>query len=135
MPKHLEFDVSFYSFCRLTLQIYIPSLHLAIEYQGQTHYYTTSVYGSAAARQKSDNRKQEIAVNEGISLIQIPFWWDKSSQSLTATIRKYRPDLLQHLESKALPIPTQMATHLQRKYEYTPNIAQVYDEEIDPKGW
>lgn len=31
--------------------------------------------------------------SEGVTLIQVPYWWDKSVASLAATILKYRPDI------------------------------------------
>lgn len=34
-----------------------------------------------------------INVYEGITLIEVPYWWDKSISSLVATIYHYRPDL------------------------------------------
>jgi hypothetical protein len=136
--KSVEFDVSYNypSVITFTMQVYIPTLHLAFEYQGETHYYTTTVLGSAAQRQLSDSAKAKIAKNDGVTLIPIPFWWDKSPSSLAATIRMYRPDLLQEYP-QSKPIPSQMPTKLERKFEYQPNVSQEYSDNIaiNPTGW
>jgi hypothetical protein len=40
----------------------------------------------------------------GITLIEIPYWWDCKIESLAATIHKYKPDLIQQPKN-ATPIP------------------------------
>jgi hypothetical protein len=102
-----EFDVSFVtSFSLLILKIFLPHLSLAIEYQGVQHYIS-NLFGSYAIRQRRDQAKLKFASQLGITLISIPFWWDKSSESLASTIQYYRPDI--HLQEKVVPpIPTEM---------------------------
>ena len=39
----------------------------------------------------------------GITLIPIPFWWDKKISSLTATIHQYRPELVSDPKANAIP--------------------------------
>jgi hypothetical protein len=115
--------------------IFIPGLSIAFEYQGEPHYFSTSTYGSANQRQESDQVKAQIAKGMGITLIHIPFWWDKSSESLSATLRHYRPDLDIALRPGISPIPLKMPSKYERTYQYKPNIPQKYDEKIDPSGW
>jgi 2-keto-3-deoxy-6-phosphogluconate aldolase len=43
--------------------------------------------------QSHDVQKSELCKQAGITLIEIPYWWDLSMESLTATIRNQRPDL------------------------------------------
>ncbi len=40
----------------------------------------------------------------GITLIEVPFWWDQTYESIAATIHTIRPDLLEN--PVTLPIPT-----------------------------
>jgi hypothetical protein len=113
----------------------MPTLQLAFEYQGEVHYRSTSTYGSASRRQLSDQLKKQYAIEEGVTLIPIPFWWDKSPASLAATIKSYRPDV--HVPSttgQASPIPPEMPTNALRVIPYIPNVSQVFDEDKDPTG-
>jgi hypothetical protein len=41
-----------------------------------------------------DEEKKKQCRLAGIDLIEIPYWWDRSEQTLAATITKHRPDLL-----------------------------------------
>jgi len=60
----------------LELDIYIPSLKLAFEYQGEQHFYPLDVWGGKKALQDlrfRDTRKVEICNNLNISLITIDY--------------------------------------------------------------
>jgi hypothetical protein len=91
------------------LDVYIPLLSLAFEYQVFTygsHLYIQGQnhFGNMFAQQRNDQDKRSICDDLGITLIEIPFWWDLSSkrltynyltlQSLEAKIRALRPDLI-----------------------------------------
>lgn len=44
--------------------------------------------------QKSrDQEKREGCQSIGITLIEIPYWWDGTEEQLTSTIMKIRPDM------------------------------------------
>jgi hypothetical protein len=43
-----------------------------------------------------DAEKMEACRDAGITLIEIPYWWDQSIGSLHATIYKYRPEIISH---------------------------------------
>lgn len=45
----------------------------------------------------------------GITLIEIPYWWDKKLPSLCATIYNSRPDILK-TKPTAIPIPSVIPT-------------------------
>eukprot|EP01114_Cavostelium_apophysatum_P019216 TRINITY_DN6130_c0_g1_i2.p1 TRINITY_DN6130_c0_g1~~TRINITY_DN6130_c0_g1_i2.p1 ORF type:complete len:465 (-),score=99.86 TRINITY_DN6130_c0_g1_i2:53-1447(-) len=45
-----------------------------------------------------DNEKRRVCKEAGITLVEIPYWWDRSDLSLFATIKKYRPDLLSNIK-------------------------------------
>ena len=78
----------------MLLDIFIPSLSLAIEYQGVQHYGRHYLYGSPSDQQKRDIEKRDQCKQLGITLIEIGFWWDGQQSSLAATLRRHRSDLL-----------------------------------------
>jgi hypothetical protein len=89
----------------MQLDIYIPSLSLAFEYQGEQHYFTHYLFGSPDIQQQRDVEKQQTCKAAGITLVHIPYWWDKEKSSLVATIRHHRSDLLQAEILDGTPIP------------------------------
>lgn len=76
----------------MELDIYIPSLHLAFEYQviinfssmisnsykKDIHHFRSSWYAHMplAEYKKRDAIKADLAAKKGITLIPIPCWWD-----------------------------------------------------------
>ncbi len=61
-------------------------------------------YGSAANIQYLDNDKKRICEAHGITLIAIPYWWDRKVSSLAATIAHHRPDMIE-ASQQGTPIP------------------------------
>jgi hypothetical protein len=58
---------------RMELDIYVPSLQLAFECQGEQHY--KKVYSSPLESQlKRDNEKKNLCAQLGINLTEIPYW-------------------------------------------------------------
>jgi hypothetical protein len=106
---------------------------LAFEYQGEQHYFSTATFGSVIPRQRKDKWKAEYAKSAGITLISIPYWWDRSSSSLAATISYHRPDITFDGIPHLIPIPTEFPKNM--KTLHRPNVAQKYQEHIDPTGW
>ena len=76
---------------RLELDIFLPSLSLAFEYQGKQHFEWNFQFGSAASQQQRDYKKRKECIKLGITLIEIPYSWDHTSSSLLSLIRKQRP--------------------------------------------
>ena len=79
----------------LELDIYLPSLQLAFEYQVHTtttfifvilnlrheqerHHYLSAptTYRPVKETEERDKRKKELAREKTITLIIVPFWWD-----------------------------------------------------------
>ena len=82
------------------LDAYFPHLSLAFEYQGIQHYEQLNVCGDLKGRLSSDEEKAACCARDGISLIHVPFWWNKQRPPLLAAILEQRPDLF---TTKLLP--------------------------------
>ena len=81
--KNFEFD------------IFIPSIHFAVEYQGEQHYFDIpQLFNQVDFYLMFDQVKLKIAQKNSIFLMQIPFWWDRSFSSLYSTFIKSSFSLL-----------------------------------------
>lgn len=82
----------------IQLDAFIPSLSLAFEYQGPHHFQRDIFFTHLA---QGDLAKKLLCEKHQISLIAVPHWWDKTTDSLGFLIHKIRPDLLQkYMENK-----------------------------------
>lgn len=86
------------------LDIYIPSLQLAIEYQGAQHYSQHSKQFFMGDMEK-DKWKRAACKQLGISLVEVPYWWKESPAQLISTIAKTRPDLMSFFNNRRKPSP------------------------------
>lgn len=75
------------------LDVYIPELRLAFEYQGAQHYEQLPVYGELDDRVARDVDKAKMCQAQGVTLIAVPYWWNKKRPALLAAILAERPDL------------------------------------------
>jgi hypothetical protein len=91
---------------KVELDIYLPTERLAFEYQGEHHFYDIYALGPQWYQQERDEEKRKVCKELGITLIEIPYWWDRTNESLMATIHNYRPDLCSKPQ-KAKPIPNE----------------------------
>jgi hypothetical protein len=76
----------------MELDIFIPSLSLAVEYQGTFHYRDSALAGSVKKVQMRDNEKKQACLQFGITLIQIPHF-TKKILALEDKLQFYRPDI------------------------------------------
>lgn len=88
--------------------------------------------------QQRDKFKQTVCHNNGITLIVIPYWWDKSIQSVAATIQAVRPDIhLPHdllggnVISTIMPVQQQHTLSL----KYYGKLATIPPASLVPLGW
>eukprot|EP01027_Heterolobosea_sp_BB2_P007908 GEZU01011746.1.p1 GENE.GEZU01011746.1~~GEZU01011746.1.p1 ORF type:complete len:126 (+),score=24.95 GEZU01011746.1:200-577(+) len=82
----------------MQLDVFVPSLSLAFEFQGQQHFADVHVFGSSArTAAKTDQEKSEACSRVGVSLVVVPYWWDQTAASLVEMISSVRPDLVDKL--------------------------------------
>ena len=116
LPGHYDVEFDFkhqnmrfsYSNAAMELDIWIPKLQLAIEYQGEWHFFehwsvrnNTEPYarGTLSAVQERDEEKRIACKENGITLLEVNFTWDRKIES----VRK----MLQTLKSPTEPPLTQ----------------------------
>ena len=73
----------------LEFDIFIPSLNLAFEYQGEHHYnyFPSPFNANLEYYQIHDQLKLKSSKLLDIHLVAIPYWWDLSIPSLYSSIR------------------------------------------------
>jgi hypothetical protein len=92
----------------IEFDIYLPKEKLAIEYQGESHFKDIYSYGNRWRQNQRDEEKRKICLENEITLIEIPYWWDWKQSSLIATIRTKRQDLLiSYKDNQGIPISSQ----------------------------
>jgi hypothetical protein len=87
----------------IELDIFIEDLKLAIEYQGAQHYKPLYWASDFTSQTMKDSEKKIICKKHGITLIEVPYWWDRTPESLALAIHQARPELILHL-----PQPSQL---------------------------
>ena len=90
-----------------------------------------------------DNLKVNKTKEIGISLIHIPYWWDKKISSLRATIATIRPDIISSkLKITDIAIPMEPLMKSTEKIRRKKNeikskfmLASLWNNDDDPTGW
>ena len=96
----------------LELDVFIPSLNVGLEYQGQHHYDDIpSAFSGIELYQSRDIQKQILCSHLRICCIPIPYWWSPSSSS--SLLSSFLSSLFSHLfpsssspPSSSPPIPS-----------------------------
>ena len=78
----------------LELDIFLPDLSLAVEFNGEHHYEELPFFAPLEVTQLRDREKQRRCEEAGIRLVTVPYWWDKSLPELAATIHASYPGIL-----------------------------------------
>lgn len=80
---------------RQRLDIYLPDLRLALEYQGEQHYRPIEHFGGVAAHRRTverDRQKKELCDANGVSLIYVRYDESLSRAHLRARLRRWLDD-------------------------------------------
>lgn len=75
----------------LEIDVYLPAERIGFEYQGQQHYGDIFAFGKRPKERDTEKRRE--CEEAGITLIAVPYWWDRTLVGLRETIREKRPDL------------------------------------------
>ncbi len=76
------------------MDVFLPLERLALEYQGQQHFGDIFFLGSEWRYAERDADKRETCEGLGITLIEVPYWWNLEVQKLVASIQRKRTDLI-----------------------------------------
>jgi hypothetical protein len=90
----------------IELDIFLPEISLALEYHGTQHFQHNSLFGECDERILRDQQRRKFCKESGITLIEVPYWWDKSKDSLAHTIHLCRNDLIRRPTIFSSPIPS-----------------------------
>lgn len=72
-----------------SLDLYIPSLNTAIEYQGVQHYSPVDFFGGQEAldhRKELDRKKKELCLEKGVRLIEWPYSMEPTEENLRSIL-------------------------------------------------
>ena len=94
----------------MELDVYFPSLSLAFEYNGAQHFHNSVFFGACNKQKVRDKHKSVQCRKKKITLIIVPYWWDRQLLSLQATIYSVRPDVVADPGSGGTVIPAQPPT-------------------------
>lgn len=73
--------------------VYLPKEKLALEYQGEQHY-KEFIWMRQRDRQERDQEKRIECRRTGITLVEVPFWWDRKRDSLQNSIHLCNKNLI-----------------------------------------
>ena len=98
----------------MELDIFLPKEQLAFEYQGEQHFCDVYHLGTPWHQQRERDKEKKIAcLEKEITLIEVPYWWNKETSSLASTIHKQREDLIFSSMNESQPIPSTIEHHSQ----------------------
>ena len=60
----------------MQLDVFVSEHLLAFEYNGEQHYNNTYNIGAQWIYGARDDEKKRACKEEGITLIEVPYWWD-----------------------------------------------------------
>jgi hypothetical protein len=92
-----EFNLSQSGDNPVTVSYYLPSFKVAFDYQNQKFYDSSEIMGQTGLKLIEDPLKVSRAKAKGIAIVFVPFWWDKTLESLIASTLSTRPELAQML--------------------------------------
>ena len=89
----------------MEFDVYLPELSLGLEYQGEQHFTPIHWIIDISAQLQRDQEKQhackqvkpsnlKLNLKAGITLVEVPYWWNFSVESLATTIQITRPEII-----------------------------------------
>lgn len=78
---------------QIEIDVYLPCLKLAFEFQGIHHYEDHFSVGDSSDRQNRDQEKRAACVRAGIRLVEVPQTWDGSLASVQRLIQQEAPGI------------------------------------------
>eukprot|EP01118_Nematostelium_gracile_P011816 TRINITY_DN4258_c0_g1_i6.p1 TRINITY_DN4258_c0_g1~~TRINITY_DN4258_c0_g1_i6.p1 ORF type:complete len:738 (+),score=126.67 TRINITY_DN4258_c0_g1_i6:54-2267(+) len=126
----------------IELDLFLPKERLAFEYQGEQHFRNIFEHDQDKFKNQlnRDERKRRYCQQHGITLIEIPFWWDGKTESIHATIHQSKKGYLEPIDT--LPIPStnpQFDSHtFLDTSTKTPSrlmYGSIWDRQQDLVGW
>ncbi len=75
----------------------VPEFKLMFYYQGPIAYARNIIKGSENLTKSDDSSLLDRALSSSLTLLSIPFWWDRSRSSILAELFAIRPDLFEHI--------------------------------------
>jgi len=72
----------------LELDLLVEGLDIAIEYEGAHHYFDVMLYGDRLIAWDTDVDKAYQCGARGLSLVEVPYWWDQRYESLDLTLKR-----------------------------------------------
>eukprot|EP01124_Arcella_intermedia_P001428 TRINITY_DN10779_c0_g1_i2.p1 TRINITY_DN10779_c0_g1~~TRINITY_DN10779_c0_g1_i2.p1 ORF type:complete len:321 (-),score=79.74 TRINITY_DN10779_c0_g1_i2:3-965(-) len=72
---------------KFVFDFYFPGLKMVVEYQGEQHYFSITKWMSFEQQLERDKEKNRVCQEEGLTLINIPYWWDNTTHSLKDLIK------------------------------------------------
>lgn len=73
----------------MKFDVFVPEINFIFEYQGEQHFMAMAMYGGEEAlksQQGRDAEKRRACAAMGITLIEVPYWWDHSKAKLEQII-------------------------------------------------
>jgi hypothetical protein len=131
----------------MQLDVFIPALSLAFEYQGIQHFDNSFFWGRSVHMYKDrDQEKRDACSTGGITLIEVPYWWDNTKETLAASIHLKRPGISTirsivtclelNLESVASqPIPLKEPSKISYTSHRSLSTEMEWPTNQDPSGW
>eukprot|EP01114_Cavostelium_apophysatum_P021346 TRINITY_DN7423_c0_g1_i1.p1 TRINITY_DN7423_c0_g1~~TRINITY_DN7423_c0_g1_i1.p1 ORF type:complete len:1013 (-),score=259.24 TRINITY_DN7423_c0_g1_i1:4-3042(-) len=142
----------------MKFDVFVPSLNIAVDYRSQKYFLWTPLYGAYDSYHRLAEEKRKACQDAGITLIEIPFWWNKSRSALGLTILRSSPELqLNKFKPFGKAVDEAMPTNLQNYLTESLDVIeskvvasarpvlltsglhfaypQYWPEDADPTGW